>query len=98
MVGISGASERRWALTKPRILTFLSRQSGNATLMLSMPKGMSPARMPVICVVPPRYHAEMGAGHHVEQAHIDLRGWRADPDLESAWLRLLLLDQLAYRI
>src|SRR5262245_9702872 len=44
------------------------------------------------------HHAEMGAGHHVEQAHIDLRGWRADPDLESAWLRLLLLDQLAYRI
>ena len=34
--------------------TFLSRQSGSDTLMLSMPKAMSPARMPVICVVPPR--------------------------------------------
>ena len=32
----------------------LTRQSGNDTLMLSMPKAMSPARMPVICEVPPR--------------------------------------------
>ena len=55
MAGISGASESRCALTRPRILTFLSRQSGSDTLMLSMPSGMSPARMPVICVVPPRY-------------------------------------------
>ncbi len=54
MVGSSGANDSRCALTKPRIFTFLSRQSGSDTLILSMPKGMSPARMPVICVVPPR--------------------------------------------
>src|SRR5262249_5130960 len=55
MVGISGASERRWALTRPRILTFPSRQSGSDTLMLSMPSAMSPARMPGVWGVQPRY-------------------------------------------
>ncbi len=52
-VGISGAIESRLPPVRPRILILLSRQSGMATLALSMPSWMSPARMPVICVVPP---------------------------------------------
>src|SRR5258707_421493 len=52
MAGMSGANDRRWALTKPKIFTFLSRHSGSDTLMLSIPKAMSPATMPVICVWP----------------------------------------------
>src|SRR5262249_24260577 len=100
MVGTSGGSDRRCALTRPRILSFLSRQSGSATLMLSMPSAMSPARMPVVWVGPAGIgnHVEMGPCHHVEKPDIDLRRRRADPDLEGPGLGLLLLDQFLDRV
>src|SRR5262249_50250008 len=100
MVGMSGASDRRCALTRPRILTFLSRQSGSATLMLSMPSATSPARIPVIWVGPAAMgnNGKMGPRHHVEEPDIDLRRRRADSDLEGPGLHLLLLDQFLDRV
>src|SRR6476660_2322287 len=96
MVGISGASESRCALTSPRIFTFLSRQSGSATLMLSMPSGMSPARMPVICVLPPRYGTvpKLVPAIMFNSPTLTCEGGRAGADLKRAGLRLFLLYQL----
>ena len=51
--GFPARSTSRLPPVRPRILILLSRHSGMATLALSMPSWMSPARMPVICVVPP---------------------------------------------
>src|SRR4030081_187019 len=43
-------------------------------------------------------HGEIGAGHHVQEPDIDLRGGRADSDLERAGLGLLLIHQFLDRI
>ena len=45
-----------------------------------------------------RNGGEIGPGHHVQQPDIDLRGRRADPDLERARLGLLPIDELLDRV